>query len=162
MRKTRKQRGGYPRLFQVALFSPEKPSDEVKTGIQTLLNELYGAGTTVEDGGGIITKDDFIELTGLKHVNPDRVVETTTFTVANPPAFLEKDSVHYDTRLTALEGQIADKLLEKGLDISLIPAPHGITDEGNYLFVVGLSHPASYEMRKGMYQRNINKALGKK
>jgi hypothetical protein len=157
IRKARKQHGGRPITFQVVLFSVEEPSEEIKKSIQSLLDEIYGGSTTFEEGVGI-NKLQFGEVTGLpKNLQSEEATETI-FNVA-PPVFLQKDSVHYDTRLTALEGQIADKLLEKGLNVSLIPPQHGATDEGISVFAVGLSYPSTFEMTKGMYARHIKRAI---
>jgi hypothetical protein len=155
-KKRRYQRGGNPINFQVVLFSEEQPPEKLQRDLQHLLKELYGEATKIEDD--MFLKYSFEGITGLPNKYTGEVANETVFSV-KAPEFLSTN-VHWDTRLTALEGQIADKILEQDLPISLIPPPHGISDDGNSLFIVGLSYPVTYSMRKGQYQRQINRVRG--
>ena len=156
-KKTRKQRGGNPKTFQVVLFSSKEPTDDLKRQIKELLDELYGGDTTFESS--TMMKYQFTGSTGLPSNFQKDDAKEIVFTV-KPPGFLEKNRIYYDTRLTALEGQIADKILEKAVPISLIPPAHGLTDEGESIFIVGLmTDTHSFPMRKGMYQSAINTVM---
>ena len=157
-RKTRRQRGGGPLItFKVVLFSLTEPSDSLKQQIKQLLDELYGGDTTFESSD--LMKYQFASNTGLPEEFQAEGVKETVFSIENPPAFLGKQKIRPDTRLTALEGQIAQKLLKKGINVSLIPAQHGLYDQAGFQYIVGLMHPASVKMTNGMYQNAINKVM---
>jgi hypothetical protein len=144
-RKTRRiQRGGTDIVFKVVVFSDEELSSATKKSIQDALTDLYGKVNESEIE--IPYKNDFLTMTGLKRLaNADAKVETHV-TIQEPPAFLQKN-IDSDTLLTALEGQIQNKLMEKKLDVSLLPVQHGLHgDFGPFKqFYVGLCTPACFK-----------------
>ncbi len=157
-RKTRKQRGGAPLItFKVVLFSLEEPSDSLKQQIKQLLDELYGGDTTFESSD--LMKIQFAGDTGLPKEYQAEDAKAIVFSIEKAPDFLGKHKIHPDTRLTALEGQIAQTLLKKGINVSLIPAQHGLYDPAGFQYMVGLMHPASVKMTNGMYQSAINRVM---
>lgn len=157
LRTRRRQRGGADIIFKVLVFSDGPLSSDTKQSIQDVLTELYGQAKVEEVEHSL--KQDFLDTTGLGGLLNARNKFQTQFQIENPPHFLQK-KMNPDTLLTALEGQIQNKLEEKQIDVSLIPPQHGLY--GDYgelkMFYVGLCSPACKTYAKNMYKYEIQKA----
>lgn len=156
--KTKKQRGGGNITFKVIVFSKEKLSPSDSQSLLDSLKELYGI-VTIEKSE-IPHKYMFPETTGIaKLKNADTSMETV-ISIKTPPAFLEKN-INPDTLITALEGQIHNKLTEKGITISLIPVQHGAysVDGRNKTFYVGLCSPKCFTVDGPIYLSKIESVV---
>lgn len=65
------------------------------------------------------------------------------------PTVLADTSMRPDSRLTRMEGAVGLSLVAAGIDVSLIPGPHGTYGYGTY--AVGLHYPALTAKDGGNY-----------
>jgi hypothetical protein len=138
--------------FYVVLFSEEDPSEEIKAGVKTVLEGLYGEVNIIVDDP-MRWGSDFKGETGLnkKFYNKSE----TLYKIVTPPKILSNKKKHTDSRLTILEGQIGLALLNTDIDVSLIKERHGLRPERNLnsnwgpnQYVVGLCTPKCSDMSR--------------
>lgn len=137
-RRVRRQRGGGPEAI-IAVFSENPLTAEQKEEIRSALDTKFTNVTLSQNNyRGVITQTSW----GYESVPPARRANITYYNLNSPPAYLSNFPVHYDARLTKLEGEV-DEALEN-IKFSLVPAQHGVTD-GYTVFLVGV--------REGVYGR---------
>jgi hypothetical protein len=155
-RQRREQSGGADKnILIIVLFSSEPPSSETLSTLRALLKETFNS----EVGShslGFEYKFLFLGPTGLRSPLAEDSFETS-FLIETPPAYLTKQ-IHTETLLTALEHELGNALLSSSLskDISMIPVPHGLVQEGEEpVFMIGLCSPPCYKR----YKKNAYKAM---
>lgn len=129
-----------PSDVKVVLFSGTVVPQATIQRMRACFEAQFHSDITVSSGGGAYAHS-FLGATGLNASAPPTV--ETVFQVASPPDYLFIDTRSGDARLTVLEGNVALALQRTGVSgVSLIDGPHGVYDEHNHTFYVGLSYPA--------------------
>jgi hypothetical protein len=153
-RRHRKQRGGGP-IFKVALFSIDRPSDDLVVKLGDSLKKYFG-NYTLEGPEINMISAIALEPTGLPDIYRDENEHyETVYQFETTPDVLLKRSLPTDTRLTHLEGMVGLILIKYGInDVSLIPIQHGIRPQvnskntSNDLYMIGLCTPSCYDISK--------------
>jgi len=124
-RGTRRHRGGAKYDFSVTLFSGEPIDDELKNSLFSILQDKYSKVTmeTLDEEKRMFK---YLMFEGSTGITEDLQTDIVVYNCTNPPRYLFNEKMDLDGRLTKLEYEIRDMLLEKNVDISLIPAPHGL------------------------------------
>jgi hypothetical protein len=132
--RRRKQKGGSLNVL-ICLFTKEEvdPKDLVTT-----LEKTFGNTNPILDEDTLATNKMMFDASnwGYQQLPQEEKEHLYMFTLSSPPAYLSKNSCNGDARLTRLEGEIGNALLDDDIPYQLIPPTHGLW--GGNTFFVGL------------------------
>ncbi len=155
-RKIKKQRGGN-RIVQISLVVENKLPDDVIQNLVDILSQKFGTIQIIpldyNEIKSYISSYNF-EPWGFQKVPENEKQILYLFNLETAPEYFD-NNCKLDDIITRFEGEIGIQLMDNNLPFQLIPAQHGLYDDGGSFFVVGLREGMN-KTDKGVYENYIN------